>query len=69
MSVLGKGRGRGFAEVRETALRRPGQSFPSKFNDLIKSIDNLSIQDLTSGTKINDIVQIINESSKANSLK
>lgn len=63
MSV-GKGRGRGFAEVRETTLRRPGQSFASQFSDLINLIENLVVNDITSGAKIDDIVHLILESIK-----
>ncbi|XP_008207935.1 uncharacterized protein LOC100679564 isoform X2 [Nasonia vitripennis] len=66
MSV-GRGRGRGFAEVRETTLRRPGQSFAPKFSSLVNLIENLTLDETSS--KVDDIAQAINDSIKNNSLK
>lgn len=68
MSVVHKGRGRGFTDVRDAPLRRPGK-LPLKFNDLITLIDGLVIQDIISGSKVDDIVTKINEAIKNDSLK
>lgn len=68
MSVLQKGRGRGFTDVRDVPLRKPGQ-LPLKFNDLITLINGLDIKDIISGPKVDDIVQKINEAIKNDSLK
>ncbi|XP_014217528.1 uncharacterized protein LOC106646039 [Copidosoma floridanum] len=63
------GRGRGFSDGKDIPLRRPGQSMPIKYNDLINFIANLSIKDATSGVKTDEIVQIINDAIKNKSLK
>ena len=69
MSVIqGKGRGRGFIDVRETSLRRPGQ-ITAKFQDLTNLINNLALDNLTSHSKVDDIVQEITNSMKDKSLE
>ncbi|KAJ8674593.1 hypothetical protein QAD02_005855 [Eretmocerus hayati] len=61
-----RGRGRGFVEA---PLRRPGQPLVTKFNDLINLIDNLDIEDLSCQSKVDHLVQNINDSIKNNSLE
>ncbi|XP_011493858.1 PREDICTED: uncharacterized protein LOC105359079 [Ceratosolen solmsi marchali] len=69
MAVVGRGKGRGFAEVRETSLRRPGQPILSKFNDIINLIDNIVISDAISGSGIDEISERVKEALENNTIE
>ncbi|XP_058788581.1 uncharacterized protein LOC131662732 isoform X1 [Phymastichus coffea] len=69
MSVIGKGRGRGFTDVRDAPLRRPGQTNISKFSDLIDLIDDVCFKDPMFNEKVDKILQMFEHLLKSNSIK